>query len=68
MSELNYQNLPAEARLRMRQVQPVVGLAVSTIWRNTANGTFPKPAKNGSVTTWSWGQIRAYLEAIGEGK
>ncbi|MBU6994034.1 helix-turn-helix transcriptional regulator [Ferrovum myxofaciens] len=68
MSEINYQNLPNEARLRMRQVQPVVGLAVSTIWRNTANGTFPKPTKHGAVTTWSWGQIKAYLAGIEEAR
>lgn len=68
MSELNYPNLPREARLRMRQVQPVVALGVSTIWRNAANGTFPKPTKNGSITTWSWGQIRDYLESIGDTK
>ncbi len=62
MSETDYKNLPPEARLRLKQVLPLVGIAPSTVWKKVSEGIFPEPNRDGSISTWSYGQILQYLK------
>ena len=67
MSEIDYQKLPPEARLRLYQVLPLVGMAPSTVFKKVAEGIFPRPRRDGTRnTTWSYGQILQYLKTQAE--
>ena len=57
--------------MAMIQVRPLVNFKVlpysaTTIWRKCRKGEFPAPIKMSSgITAWRVGDIRKYLEAIG---
>jgi predicted DNA-binding transcriptional regulator AlpA len=57
--------------MAMIQVRPLVNLKVlpysaTTIWRKCRKGEFPAPIKMSSgITAWRVGDIRKYLEVIG---
>ena len=57
--------------LALIQVRPLVNFKVlpysaTTIWRKCRKGEFPAPIKMSSgITAWRVGDIRKYLEAIG---
>ena len=57
--------------IAMIQVGPLINFKVlpysaTTIWRKCRSGEFPTPIKMSSgITAWKVGDIRKYLEAIG---
>lgn len=57
--------------IAMIQVGPLINFNVlpysaTTIWRKCRTGEFPAPIKMSSgITAWKVGDIRKYLEAIG---
>ena len=57
--------------MAMIQVRPLINFKVlpysaTTIWRKCRTGEFPAPIKMSSgITAWKVGDIRNYLEAIG---
>ena len=57
--------------IAMIQVGPLINFKVlpysaTTIWRKCRTGEFPAPIKMSSgITAWKVGDIRRYLEAIG---
>jgi len=57
--------------IAMIQVGPLINFKVlpysaTTIWRKCRSGEFPAPIKMSSgITAWKVGDIRKYLEAIG---
>ena len=57
--------------MAMIQVRPLINFKVlpysaTTIWRKCRTGEFPAPIKMSSgITAWKVGDIRKYLEAIG---
>lgn len=57
--------------IAMIQVGPLINFNVlpysaTTIWRKCRSGEFPAPIKMSSgITAWKVGDIRKYLEAIG---
>ena len=63
-----FESLPDMALI---QVRPLVNFKVlpysaTTIWRKCRSGEFPAPIKMSSgITAWKVGDIRKYLEAIG---
>ena len=48
--------------LSVKQVAEITGFGVSTIWRNTAQGKFPKPMKIAGSTRWRRRTIRALIQ------
>ena len=60
----DYKNLPRAARLRVRHVCELTGLSVASVWRLASDekSPFPRPRKDGHVTSWSYGEILDYLE------
>ena len=61
----DYKNLPRAARLRVRHVCELTGLSVASVWRLSSdkNSKFPKPRKDGHITSWSYGEVLDYLGA-----
>lgn len=61
----DYNRLPRNARLRARHVCELTGLSVATVWRraNDPKSGFPKPRRDGCITSWSYGEVADYLEA-----
>ena len=65
---ITFNDLPDMA---MIQVRPLINFKVlpysaTTIWRKCRTGEFPAPIKMSSgITAWKVGDIRNYLEAIG---
>jgi prophage regulatory protein len=65
---VQFNDLPDAA---MIQIRPLVGYKVlpysaTTIWRLCRIGKFPHPLKvTSGITAWRVGDIRMYLEAIG---
>ncbi len=47
--------------LSVKQVAAVTGLSVTTIWRNSAKGTFPKPIKVCGSTRWPREAVHAVI-------
>lgn len=60
---IDYATLPDSARLREKHVLPLIGRSRATLWRDVRNKTFPKPKKDGSITSWRYGDVRKWLEA-----
>lgn len=59
---IDYRTLPDAARLRERQILPVIGRSRASLWRDVRKGTFPKPKRHGVITSWRWSDVRAWLE------
>lgn len=57
----------ADALLRLRTVQAVVGLSKSTIYALVARDAFPQPIRRGTrCTRWRSADITAWLQAQGK--
>lgn len=55
--------LPAEGFVRVGVLSKMLGVAVVTIWRWTANGRLPKPVKlSERVTAWRVEDIRQWMQ------
>lgn len=64
----NFQNLPDEAYIRLKQLMlmQVLPYSATTIWRLCRNGKFPHPIKvSAGITAWRVGDIRNYLNSVG---
>lgn len=61
----DYKNLPRPARLRVRHVCELTGLSVASVWRLSSDkkSAFPRPRKDGHITSWSYGEVLDYLES-----
>jgi predicted DNA-binding transcriptional regulator AlpA len=59
---IDYATLPDAARLREKHVIPLIGRSRATLWRGVRKGTFPKPKKDGAITSWRYGDVRKWLE------
>lgn len=65
----NYAELPDAALLRDRDIYrpgPFPG-ARSAWWGAVRRGEAPQPIRIGRITCWRWGDVREYLEKLGEG-
>lgn len=63
-----FESLPDTALIQIRLLvyYGVVPYSATTIWRKCRNGEFPAPIKISSgITAWRVGDIRKYLEVIG---
>lgn len=62
----HFDHLPNSARVRLPVVQGLFGLSAATVWRRCRTGALPPPKKSSAnVTSWSVGELRAALKAIG---
>lgn len=53
--------------LRRQEVESLVGLGTSTIYRRMAAGTFPKPKDlGGGVVRWVEADIEAWIAELGD--
>ena len=61
--------LPAEGLVRLRQLQKVIPLPTSTLYRHIRAGRFPAPKKIGlRAVAWDVRDIRAWIDAQGDGQ
>ena len=59
--------LPTEGFIRANQLSQILGVAVVTVWRWSAQGRLPPPVKlSERVTAWEAGSIRAFINAQGK--
>ena len=59
--------LPAEGFIRVNQLSQILGVAVVTCWRWSAQGRLPAPLKlSDRVTVWRAEDIRAFINAQGK--
>lgn len=60
----DYNKLHRKARLRVWHVCDITGWSVATVWRKSSDpkSGFPKPRKDGSITTWGNGEVLDYVE------
>ena len=62
-----YQNLPSEGFIRVGTLAAILGVAVVTVWRWSANGHLPRPLKlSDRVTVWKAEEIRSWIQAQSE--
>ena len=62
-----YQNLPSEGFIRVGTLAAILGVAVVTVWRWSANGYLPRPLKlSDRVTVWKAEEVRAWIQAHSE--
>jgi len=59
---IDYRSLPDAARLREKHVIPLIGRSRASLWRDVRKGTFPRPKKDGAITSWRYGDVRKWLE------
>ena len=59
--------LPSEGFIRVNPLSKILGIAVVTCWRWSAQGKLPKPVKlSERVTAWRAEDIRAWMDAQGK--
>ena len=59
--------LPAEGFIRVNQLSQILGVAIVTCWRWSAQGRLPAPLKlSDRVTVWRAEDIRAFINAQGK--
>ena len=66
---VTFNDLPDMAMIKVRPLInfKVLPYSATTIWRKCRSGEFPAPIKMSSgITAWKVGDIRKYLEAIGD--
>jgi predicted DNA-binding transcriptional regulator AlpA len=55
--------MPREGFVRVNNIAKVTGLSVSTIWRKTKAGTFPRSYKiSEMITAWSCAEVWAWIQ------
>ena len=59
--------LPAEGFIRVNQLSQILGVAIVTCWRWSAQGRLPAPLKlSDRVTVWRAEDIRTFINAQGK--
>jgi Prophage CP4-57 regulatory protein (AlpA). len=61
----DFNRLPDEANVSVKDASFLTGLGVSTIWSKAKSGHFPQPKRFGSRTFWKMGDIRHWLNTAG---
>jgi predicted DNA-binding transcriptional regulator AlpA len=58
-------SIPNDLRLiNVRELSRVLSRSVRQIWRDVAEGKFPKPVKQGRSSCWFLSDVTAYLERL----
>lgn len=57
----NFDNLPDAARVRLPVVCLLWAASPATVWRRVKAGSLPAPRKDGRITYWLAGELRAAL-------
>ncbi len=57
----SFTKLPDDARVRLPVVCALFGYSSATAWRRCRAGALPSPKKDGSVTYWTAGALRASM-------
>jgi len=66
-TEQHHFTLPSEGFIRVNPLSKILGIAVVTCWRWSAQGKLPKPVKlSERVTAWRAEDIRAWIDAQGK--
>lgn len=50
--------------LRLPDVIAVVGVSRPTLYRMIKNGAFPKPLKQGCISSWPSSQVQTYIQGL----
>ena len=59
--------LPTEGFIRVNQLSQILGVAIVSVWRWSAQGRLPKPLKlSERVTVWRAESIREWMDAQGK--
>ena len=59
--------LPTEGFIRVNQLSQILGVAIVTCWRWSAQGRLPAPLKlSDRVTVWRAKDIRTFINAQGK--
>lgn len=56
-----YDTLPDDARVRLPVVVAVTGYSPATVWRRVLSGRLPQPHRDGRITSWRVGDLRAAM-------
>lgn len=62
----NFDSLPDDARVRVPVVKALFGYSAPTLYRRVQSGDLPKPRKDGSISYWLAGELRAALREGGQ--
>jgi len=62
----SFSALPDDALVRVDVVSAHEDCSASTVWRRIRLGLFPKPVKQGGITAWRVGDIRAHHARLRE--
>lgn len=57
----NFDDFPDATRIRLPVVRLLFGTSSATVWRRVKTGKIPAPRKDGRVTFWLAGELRAAL-------
>lgn len=57
----NFDSLPDEARVRLPVVKALFGYSAPTLYRRVQAGQLPAPRKDGAISFWLAGELRAKL-------
>lgn len=57
----NFNHLPDDARVRVPVVKALFGYSSPTLYRRVQAGHLPKPRKDGAISFWLVGELRAKL-------
>lgn len=57
----NFEHLPDDARVRLPVVRLLFGVSSVTVWRRVRDGKIPPARKDGGITYWLAGELRAAL-------
>lgn len=57
----NFDSLPDDARVRVPVVRALFGYSAPTLYRRVQSGHLPRPRKDGAISFWLAGELRAKL-------
>lgn len=57
----NFDDFPDATRVRLPVVRLLFGTSAATVWRRVRDGKLPTPRKDGRITYWLAGELRAAL-------
>lgn len=60
----NFDHAPDDARVRLPVVAALFGYSPATVWRRVKAGSLPAPRKDGRITFWLAGELRAALRKV----
>lgn len=56
-----FDSLPDTARVPRQVIERLLSVSRATVWNMARSGRLPKPIKEGRVTRWNVGELRAAL-------